>query len=132
MDDAEKRQLWREQKQAYRKNRKEYILILTPEQSLKVEELAIEKQMSVQEYLKALLKANSEGNGYVVPKDNELKYLVLEIRKIGSNVNQIVRHINTVKAISVHDIQRLKERLLELEHLILNSLTNPPTKSNDH
>ena len=48
MDDAEKRQLWREQKQAYRKNRKEYILILTPEQSLKVEELANEKQMSVQ------------------------------------------------------------------------------------
>lgn len=132
MDDAEKRQLWREQKQAYRKNRKEYILILTPEQSLKVEELANEKQMSVQEYIKALLKANTVGNGYVVPKNNELKYLVLEIRKIGSNVNQIVKHINTVKAISIYDIQRLKERLTQLEHLVINSLTNPHKKQNDH
>lgn len=132
MDSAEKRQLWREQKQAYRKNRKEYILILTPEQSLKVEELANEKQMGVQEYIKELLKANSEGNGYVVPKDSEIKYLVLEIRKIGSNINQIVKHINTVKAVSMYDIQRLKERLTQLEHLVISSLTNPPKKQNDH
>ncbi|MBK9507507.1 MAG: plasmid mobilization relaxosome protein MobC [Bacteroidetes bacterium] len=132
MDDADKRKLWREQKQAYRKTRKEYILILTPEQSLKVEELANEKQMSVQEYIKELLKANTEGNGYVVPKDSGIKYLVLEIRKIGSNVNQIVKHINTVKAISIYDIQRLKERLTQLEHLVINSLTNPPKKQNDH
>lgn len=131
MDNADKRQLWREQKQAYRKNRKEYILILTHEESLKAEELAKEKRMSVQEYLKALLKANSEGNGYVVPKENEINLLILEIRKIGSNVNQIVKHINTVKAISIYDIQRLKERLTQLEHLVINSLTNPP-KKNDH
>lgn len=131
MDNADKRQLWREQKQAYRKNRKEYILILTHEESLKAEELANEKRMSVQEYLKALLKVNSEGNGYVVPKENEINLLILEIRKIGSNVNQIVKHINTVKAISIYDIQRLKERLAQLEHLVINSLTNPP-KKNDH
>jgi hypothetical protein len=132
MDNAEKRQVWREQKQAYRKNRKEYILILTPEQSLKVEELANEKQMSVQEYIRELLKVTTQGKGYVVPKDSEIKYLILEVRRIGSNINQIVKHINTVKAISIYDIQRIKERLTQLEQLILNSLNNPAKQQNDH
>lgn len=126
MDDADKRKLWREQKQAYRKNRKEYILTLTPEQSLKVEELAKEKQMSVQEFIKELLKTTESSNGYVVPNDSQLKNLVLEIRKIGSNVNQITKYINTAKNVSVYDIQRLKERLTKLELLIISSLSTPP------
>lgn len=126
MDDADKRKLWREQKQAYRKNRKEYILTLTPEKSLKVEELAKEKQMSVQEFIKELLKTTESSNGYVVPNDSQLKNLVLEIRKIGSNVNQITKYINTAKNVSVYDIQRLKERLTKLELLIISSLSTPP------
>lgn len=125
-NEADKRKLWREQKQAYRKNRKEYILILTPEQALKLEALSVEKQMSVQEYIKELIIATETSNGYIVPKDSQLKNLVLEIRKIGSNVNQITKYINTAKNVSVYDILRLKERLTQLEHLIISSLSTPP------
>lgn len=125
-NEEDKRKIWREQKQAYRKNRKEYILILSPEQALIVEAMAKEKQMSVQEFIKELLKTTESSNGYVVPNDSQLKNLVLEIRKIGSNVNQITKYINTAKNVSVHDIQRLKERLTQLEYLIIRALTTPP------
>ncbi len=124
-DNSDKRKAWREQKQAYRKNRKEYILILTPDQALKVEMIAKEKQMSVQEFIKELIKATETTNGYVVPKDSQLKTLVLEIRKIGSNINQITKHINTNKYVSIYDIQRLKERLSQLENIIISSLSMP-------
>ena len=125
---AEKQKLWREQKQAYRKNRKEYTLTLSLEESTQLEGFATVKNMQVLEFIKSLLKAYQNNTGYILPKDNTLKELVIEIRKIGNNINQITRFINTNKRISESDIKMLQELLSQLEQIIVHTMTNPTKK----
>lgn len=127
-DNSDKRKVWRELKQAYRKNRKEYTLVFSTEYAVQLEILAKEKGMPVPEFIRSLLKAYQNDTGYILPKENELKALILEMRKIGNNINQIARYINTNKTISIHDFKTLQDRLTDLEKLIVSSLTYPGKK----
>jgi hypothetical protein len=132
MNNEEKRKLWRELKQSYRKERKEYVFTLKLEQSRKLEALAESMGMSVQEFIKELLKSKINGDGYIVPKNVDISRLILEIRKVGSNVNQIVKHINAEKNVTIYDLQRIKERLTQLESIVVDYFTNPQKVSNDN
>ena len=124
----DKQKLWREQKQAYRKTRKEYTLVFSSEYAVQLEEFAKEKSMQVPEFIKSLLKAYQNDTEYIFPKENELKTLILEMRKIGNNINQIARYINTNKVISINDFKMLQDRLSELEKIITAVFNNPPKK----
>lgn len=125
----DKQKLWREQKQAYRKTRKEYTLVFSIEDADQLEEFAKEKGMLVTEFIKSMIKAYQNDSDYILPKENELKTLILEMRKIGNNINQIARYINTNKSISLIDIQQLQDRLIDLEKLITTTLCNPAKRS---
>ncbi len=127
-DNFDKRKVWRELKREYRKNRKEYTLVFSSEYAFQLESLAKEKGMLVPEFIRSLLKAYQNDTGYILPKENELKTLILEMRKVGNNINQIARYINTNKAISINEFQTLQDRLSDLEKLIVTSLTYPSKK----
>lgn len=124
-DNSDKRKLWREQKQAYRKSRKEFTVIFSLEEAKQIEAYAAEKQMSVIEFIKSYVKTYKTDSEYILPKNAELKNLILEIRRIGNNINQIARYINTNKRINENDLKILEDRLSQLENIIVDALTNP-------
>jgi hypothetical protein len=126
----DKREQWRLQKQAYRKRMKEYTLIFSAEYAVKIEKYAMDKGMNVTEYFKALIGAQELETGYIVPKNSHLQDLILEIRRIGNNINQLVRYCNTNKVVSMNEISYLKQKLDELEKCIAVSLTKP--QKSDH
>lgn len=127
-DSSDKQKLWREQKRVYRKSRKEYTLIMSLDEAKRFEGFANEKNMQLLEFIKSLLKAYQNNTEYILPKENMLKELILEMRKIGNNINQMARIINTNKTVGVYEIQHLQDRLSELEKVIVTSLINPVKK----
>jgi hypothetical protein len=126
------KQLWREQKRKYRQNRKEYALILTKNEAVQLKQFAQQKKMKVPAFVKSLIKAYGKNTGYIIPDDNTLQSLVLEIRKIGTNINQTAKYVNTNKAISQGDIITFRAQLQVLEHLIISTLKHPVKKSDDN
>ena len=50
-------------------------------------------------------------------------------KKIGVNINQIARRVNTMGTVYDADIQELKERLTEIWHIQRSILSNQPWKS---
>lgn len=125
MNEEEKRKRWREDKREYRNQRKEYVLILSREDARRLEVFATAKHMSPQEFIKALLGAYTGDSGYVLPADSVLKDLVLEIRRIGNNINQVARHVNADASVSLDDIRQLKRQLETVEQKIVQAVTNP-------
>jgi len=125
MGSEDKRKQWREQKQAYRKSRQEHTLIFSESEARQIESYASEKRMSVTEFIKALIKAYKRDSAYILPKDSTLKDLIIELRRVGTNINQIARYVNTNKSISEREIQHLQDSLSEMERVIIDTLLNP-------
>lgn len=53
---------------------------------------------------------------------SELRRLVFEVKKIGSNINQVVRLANQFSEISATDIQQLTDALSQLTNLVETEL----------
>ena len=57
-------------------------------------------------------------DGYVVAVDNsDIKAMTAEIQKIGVNINQIARRVNSTSRIYEQDIEELKGALVEIWRL---------------
>jgi len=129
MESNEKQKaLWREQKRIYRQKRKEYSLILTNHEAAELKKFAQQKKMKVPAFLKSLIKAYSKKTEYILPDDNTLQNLILEMRKIGTNINQMAKYVNTNKTISKSEMDGFRVKLDDLEHLIVSKLTQPVKK----
>lgn len=58
-------------------------------------------------------------NGYVMVQDLEsLRNLTNEINKIGVNINQIAKHINTTNNIYKSDMEEIKEKVEEIYKIV--------------
>lgn len=58
-------------------------------------------------------------NGYVIVQDLEsLRNLTNEINKIGVNINQIAKHINTTNNIYKSDMEEIKEKVEEIYKIV--------------
>lgn len=129
MESNEKQKaLWREQKRIYRQKRKEYSLILTMHEAKELKKFAQQKKMKVPAFLKSLIKAYSKKTEYILPDDNTLQNLILEMRKIGTNINQTAKYVNSNKSISQREMDAFRVKLDELEYLIVSKLTQPVKK----
>ena len=58
-------------------------------------------------------------NGYVIVQDLEsLRNLTNEINKIGVNINQIAKHINTTNNIYKSDMEEIKAKVEEIYKIV--------------
>ena len=58
-------------------------------------------------------------NGYVIVQDLEsLRNLTNEINKIGVNINQIAKHINTTNNIYKSDMEEMKNQLKQIYKIV--------------
>ena len=63
---------------------------------------------------------------FLTPTDETARLLELGIRRIGNNINQIARRVNTQKMAYPADIDDLYKSVVELEDTISEVFRNPP------
>lgn len=65
---------------------------------------------------------------YLVPEnlDSLLREIVLKLRSMGNNLNQIALHANTFKKVTWLNLARLRDILSSVERLITEFVRNPP------
>lgn len=61
-------------------------------------------------------------DGYVInlksTDDKDLKYLMSEVSRMGNNINQITKRVNTISQIYSCDIEEIKQSQQEIVHLL--------------
>ena len=61
-------------------------------------------------------------DGYVInlksADDKDLKHLMSEVSRIGNNINQITKRVNTISQIYSCDIEEIKQSQQEIVHLL--------------
>ena len=84
-----------------------------------------ETQAMEQELLRrghTLVPAETEADGYIVNTDTTpLKKQYEEMHKIGININQIAKKVNTTGDLYPEEMQELKEMVKELWHILRSS-----------
>lgn len=66
-------------------------------------------------------------DGYIFSLDNsDLKQLVFEVNKIGTNINQIAHKVNTINEVYQTDIDEVKEQMEQIWRLLRRSILQQP------
>ena len=66
-------------------------------------------------------------NGYILCLDNsDIKQLLYEVNKIGTNINQIAHKVNSVNEIYQTDIDEIKEYMDQIWRLLRRSILQQP------
>jgi hypothetical protein len=121
------RQKRAEQKQAYRKAHRTINLSFLNEEANEIDKKANDNGMNIPKYLKALVKADLKGKAIFLSPQQEKKIadVIIEIKRVGNNINQIIRNVHTSKEVRYDDIKALQKRLTELEMNVIDMLSNP-------
>lgn len=122
----EQKRKWREDKRLYRTGRREVHLTFTKDEANALEIRAKERKKKLPEYIKEVLDKQSEGAALYLTEET-IQTLVLGIRRIGTNVNQCVRHINASGTITHNDLAFLRNQLNQLEALIAECIVSQST-----
>lgn len=62
---------------------------------------------------------------YVIPNEEQVQETIIQLRKIGTNINQIARHINSYQAVEQEQINLLYTLLQGMERSIESNLCKP-------
>lgn len=63
---------------------------------------------------------------YVVPHPETIEHLIIQIRKIGTNINQIAHHTNTYNTTTQEQLDMIYQLLYTIEEMVINELCTPP------
>ena len=116
----------REYMPQYRGRRSRHTVTLHPD-----EDARLRREVRIFGYRPATLLrraafANFDGK-CVIPKDmnNRLSDIIVQIQRIGNNINQIAHHANLKKAASARDLSRCRQLLEELHAVVCRTLERP-------
>ena len=110
---------------AYFKDKKRKELIFTKKEYTFLHNKAKEHKQNVGFFARHCIFAYLD-KIYIAPNTDVLNKLLLSIRIIGNNINQIAKHTNKVKSLSLFNAKRLHDRLNALEVTIEQSICDPP------
>ena len=63
---------------------------------------------------------------YVVPNPETIEQLIIQIRKIGTNINQMAHHANTYNTTTEEQLDMVYKLLYQIEERIIEALCMPP------
>ncbi|WP_019613505.1 plasmid mobilization relaxosome protein MobC [Psychromonas ossibalaenae] len=102
-----------------RKNKEKIIIRCSGEK--KAELVAIKESLQVDTWLEMVELLISEKEigppKVIIQDDMYLMKILTELRRIGNNLNQLTRHCNTNKAISVDEVKQLKKLATSVSRL---------------
>ena len=108
----------------YRKRRRRVDVLFEPDEYEQIKRAATRHSMKVGPFIRACV-AGYLHRVYVLPDAEAVRQLQLAIRKIGDNVNQLVRHAHRAGLEPV-DIDAMNRHLATLEDEIIYALQTPP------
>jgi hypothetical protein len=117
-----KQKIYREK---YRSDKRRKEIMFTKTEYQYIERKSKDYSRPVSEFLKECV-FNYLNNRYMVHDPNLYRAILLEIRRIGTNINQITKIANTNKKINTAETMQLSRGVKEIESLVKNSLQNPP------
>ena len=112
-------------RQKYLQNKRRKEVVFSEKEYSYLEAKALEYKRPVGEFIKLCVFSHLQER-YLLHDEALFHALLMEIRRVGTNVNQIARQVNTTGKISLVDSLKLSKRLKDMEYLIKTTLTNPP------
>ena len=108
----------------YRRQNIRKEIILTKKEFSVLCKAAEQRKIKLSPFLKkaALCYVNEH---FILPEDSRVNGLELNLRRIGNNINQLIRYAHQKKGISVKDIQALQQQINKLEDEISRALRQP-------
>jgi hypothetical protein len=116
----------REFKRKYRERHRTYSVSFRKDDADELETKAAELNLDVPEFIKSLISTSRGNAGYIVPAESRIQELLLALRRIGNNINQLVRYCHSTRAMGHSEVERLTEYLAEIESVVKEALTKPP------
>ena len=113
-----------EYQRRYRKRRRRVDVLFEPDEYGQIKRAATRHSMKVGPFIRACV-AGYLHRVYVLPDDEVLRQLQLGIRRIGTNLNQLVRRAHRAGAEPVN-IDEVNRHLAALEDEIIYALQTPP------
>jgi len=102
-----------------RKNREKIIVRCSDEK--KAELLGVKDRLQVSTWLEMvellLSEKKIERPKIIIQDDQYLMKILTELRRIGNNLNQLTKHCNTNKAITLNEIKQLKQLATSVSRL---------------
>lgn len=126
MNKEERQKKWREQKQNYRNRHKTVCISFTQTRGKELGELAMVQKLTLPDFLKSLVEAHVNGNGYVVSENGNIERLSYLLRRVSNSINQLVRYAHIEQGVTYNDLQKLQQQLSLMEAQIKNYLSLPP------
>ena len=108
----------------YRKRRRRVDVLFEPDEYAQIKQAATRHNMKVAPFIRACVGGYLQ-RVYVLPDDEVLRQLQLGIRRIGTNLNQLVRRAHRVGVEPVN-IDGVNRHLAALEDEIIYALQTPP------
>ena len=65
-------------------------------------------------------------DGYVIKQDfTDMKKLIYEINKIGTNINQIARNVNEKDSVNIHQLEEINKKVDEIWLILKSKILKP-------
>lgn len=119
---SQKQKVYREK---YRADKRRREVVFRKDQYREIEIKAKEYKRPVGEFIKDCLFAYFD-NRYIVKDEDLYRCILMEIKRIGNNINQIARKVNRNNSVSFIDTTKVSKEIKEMEVMIKNSLEKPP------
>lgn len=120
-----RKEIMRERKRRYRKRHRAVNLNYSFEKLRTIEKEASKHGMKLPKYLKTIIEKSLAHFGYIAPNPSQLQNIILDIRKVSNNINQLVRYCHIHNEVKQVDITYLQKQLIELENKIIQSIECP-------
>ena len=113
----------RDRKRLYRENHRTFQVTVPREKARQIENAASTLGYTPRELILALLRAHEAHGHLVLPPTESVRALFLELKRIGTNINQTVRYVNTHRELKTQDFKRLQNLLVQVERAVVSRLT---------
>lgn len=110
--------------QNYGQKRIRKTITLSLHEDIQLQKVAETYNLKMNDFIKETLFAYLN-NVYVVPNQTQVQELILQIRKIGTNINQIARHINSHQKVEEGQLELIYSLLQQIESSIHRHLCEP-------
>ena len=108
----------------YSEKNKRVNVTLSNDEFKRVKQLAESNRKKVTSFAKDLLIQEVD-KVYLLPEDEKIESLILQIRSIGNNINQLTRHIHRSGFIGPDDVNQLRAALKKIEKVVEGKLSQP-------
>lgn len=132
LNDEERDALQKEWRKAYQKSyhahygkqRIRKTITISPQEEVQLQKAARKHGMKMNECMKHCIFAYLN-NEYIVPEKKTVESLILQVRKIGTNINQVARFVNGKRYVEQQQLDVLYQMLSEIEGNIVDQLYHP-------